>query len=350
MDFSIYDGTSSAVGHITSHEKIWAICRPLFGKVTVYVAYLKKSMKTQYRVAQQSLQCYLKGVNYTVLMVDLDEDTRVQKHCARNKEVFFKKHCGAAAYLVDTDWMLVLDADTGVVNPNHCVEEWIDDRVDIIFYERFFNWEIASGNYLVRNTEFGISFLKSWGEYEFAQPLNWNGADNGALQILILKTVMPDAWHEAENCDEVWHNSTGYETYLKYVSCVKQMLGATRLWPGKVRIYRRAHGWVRDGFSRMTNFMLHGWKLQNVGDEGWESPFKSNLNPSNCGVGLEGWDWITQKHVNTSVIRKELAAFERQSGNTYPVEARPLMYISMPDIGDCYPFCDNKTWEISDMN
>ncbi|KAK6015925.1 hypothetical protein OSTOST_18600 [Ostertagia ostertagi] len=46
-------------------------CPPLFGKVTIFVAFVKESMETHYRVAQQSLECYLKGVNYTVLMVDL---------------------------------------------------------------------------------------------------------------------------------------------------------------------------------------------------------------------------------------------------------------------------------------
>ncbi|CAJ0589954.1 unnamed protein product [Cylicocyclus nassatus] len=323
-------------------------CPTLFGKVSIFIAYVESSMETHYRVAQQSLQCYLKTVNYTVIMVDLDKDPRVKKNCAKNKQLFFKKHCAAAEYLADTDWMLVLDADTGVVNPNHCIEEWIDDRVDLLFYERFFNWEIASGNYLVRNSEFGKKFLKAWGDWEFTQPSNWNGADNGVLQIQILTTVMPDAKQEAENCDTVWHNATNYDTYLAYVSCVKQALGAARMWPGKLRIYRRAHGWVRDGFITTdkwcdADFMLHGWKVQTVGKDGWESPFKQNLDPTKCGVGTNGWDWIPTKHVNVSIIRTELANFEKYSGKTYPNPAKNLMYLTMPDVGKCYPDCDKDT-------
>ncbi|RCN45897.1 hypothetical protein ANCCAN_08062 [Ancylostoma caninum] len=357
-------------------------CSPLFGKVSIFVAFVSKSMKGHYRVAQQSLECYLKGVNYTVMMVDLDKDPRVQEKCPSNKQVdflfyvdyfrghchvvitlpilfpfavengslqlFFKKHCAASAYLPDTDWMLVLDADTGVVNPNHCVEEWIDDRVDIIFYERFFNWEIASGNYLVRNSEFGRNFLKSWGEWEFIQPTNWNGGDNGVLQLHILKYVLPGASQEAKNCNEIWHTAKDYDTYMAYVSCVKQALGATRLWPGKVRIYRRAHGWVRDGFITSdkwcdADFMLHGWKLQTVGQDGWESPFKQNLDPMKCGTGLSGWNWIPEKRVNASVIRQELAALERSAGKEHPKPARDLIYLTMPDVGICYPNCDKDT-------
>uniref|UniRef100_A0A914VAW0 Uncharacterized protein n=1 Tax=Plectus sambesii TaxID=2011161 RepID=A0A914VAW0_9BILA len=320
-------------------------CPPVYGKVTVFVAMIKSSYERFYHVAQDSLKCYLKSVNYTLLLVDLDSDERVNKECGHT-QLFFKKHCAAAAYLRDTDWMLVLDADTGVVNPNHCIEEWIDPRADLVFYERFFNWEIASGNYLVKNTPWATKFLKKWADWQYEQPSNWNGADNGVLQIHVLQSVMPEARNEIKICDQVWHKGTGYDTYMAYVTCCKLALGATRLWPGKVRLLRRAHGWVRDGYLSgdkwcQRDFMLHGWKLNQTEIQGWQSPYKQMFKVEECGSGESGWHWREDYRVSEDEIRKSLANFEKGAGANFPKEARIHPYLSEGDIGDCWPHCDD---------
>ncbi|KAE9548867.1 hypothetical protein FO519_007918, partial [Halicephalobus sp. NKZ332] len=312
-------------------------CPPLFGNVTVFVAAVESSYKT----------CYLKSVNYAFVFVNLDTDERVNKNC-KHDQLFFKKHCAASVYLPDTDWMLVLDADAGVVNPNHCIEEWIDDRVDIIFYERSFNWEIASGNYLVKNTPFAREFLRKWGDWQYIQPSNWNGADNGVLQMHILQTVLPEAKAEIKACDNIWHRGQGYGTYMNFVTCVKVMLGANRLFPGKLRIYRRVHGWIRDayltddGWSEY-DFMMHGWKAQEVGAAGWVSPFTKMFNVSECESGYSGWNWRNEKRIPVQEVRRRLANFEKAAGKTFPKEARDLPYLTEPDIGECYPHCDDRT-------
>jgi hypothetical protein len=44
----------------------------------------------------------------------------------------------------------------------------------------------------VKNTPFARKFLLDWAEMEFWQPL-FSSSDNGALQLHILKTVLPGA-------------------------------------------------------------------------------------------------------------------------------------------------------------
>ena len=60
-----------------------------------------------------------------------------------------------------------------------------------------------------------------WADYQFEQPENFNGADNGVLQIHLLKTLLPEASAEIKACDAIWRKGTGYETYMNFVTCCK---------------------------------------------------------------------------------------------------------------------------------
>uniref|UniRef100_A0A915CI93 RCK N-terminal domain-containing protein n=1 Tax=Parascaris univalens TaxID=6257 RepID=A0A915CI93_PARUN len=46
-----------------------------------------------------------------------------------------------------------VNADMAVVNPNRLIEEWIDDDVDVILYDRIMNSEVAAGSYLFAQTK-----------------------------------------------------------------------------------------------------------------------------------------------------------------------------------------------------
>ena len=66
----------------------------------------------------------------------------------------FRRHCVVAHFLEahqsDVEWLLFLDADMGVVNPNHLLEEYVNASAEMIFYERSFDYEIMAGSYLAR--------------------------------------------------------------------------------------------------------------------------------------------------------------------------------------------------------
>uniref|UniRef100_A0A1I8BXR7 Nucleotid_trans domain-containing protein n=1 Tax=Meloidogyne hapla TaxID=6305 RepID=A0A1I8BXR7_MELHA len=108
------------------------------------------------------------------------------------------------------EWILFIDGDMAVVNPNHSLFEYINGE-QIIFYDRLFNHEIMAGSYLAKN--FGDLFK--------------------------------------------------YEVCVRHY-IAKQMINRT-FDEGKVRVLPKALGWARDGGHTRTkfstkDFMFHGWK------------------------------------------------------------------------------------------
>jgi hypothetical protein len=43
-----------------------------------------------------------------------------------------------------------MDSDIAVINPRHRIEEFIDLQYDLTFYDRFFDWEVMAGSFLVK--------------------------------------------------------------------------------------------------------------------------------------------------------------------------------------------------------
>ncbi|CAI5452206.1 unnamed protein product [Caenorhabditis angaria] len=291
-------------------------------KIAIVVVLTKDTSVNDYKIAIDSLICYSKIQEYSFILAK-DSDYP----CPHNDK-FFRRHCVIAHILPEFDVVVFVDADIGVVNPNRRIEEFLEDGIDVAFYDRFFNVEIMAGSYIARNTTYAYELIKGFADYEYKLPNSFHGTDNGAIHMYLAQHLFPYAKIELKNCQKIWNNSKNFADVFIYESCIRTMLGASTNF-GKIKIFRKAEGWVRDawltgGMWSQNDFMLHGWKtkqLKNIPKNGisssrmnynqWYSPFSGQFDISKCSPSNLTWIYNSEFVGNPENLRESLNEYQK---------------------------------------
>lgn len=81
------------------------------------------SASNQYILARKTIECYSLLHNYTLIYLNLEEHSEYIQKCP-GKDIMFRRHCINVEVMrrrPEIEWFLFLDADMGVVNPNHLI-------------------------------------------------------------------------------------------------------------------------------------------------------------------------------------------------------------------------------------
>ncbi|KAL7080105.1 hypothetical protein ACQ4LE_000335 [Meloidogyne hapla] len=283
---------------------------------------------SNYNLAQNTLKCYCQLNGYHLEVINTSEMVEETNNC-KQKDFYFRRHCIFANFLSshsnDIKFAFFLDADIGVINPNHSFEEFLEGKkdFDLIFYERIFNGEIMAGSYILKNTNFAREFLYYWADYYFRMPNSFHGTDNGAIHAVFLDLFCDENCSEKRRvCLDLWNVSFDFDTLLPFTLCAKYILGPRNVLnsisntklksKGKVllltdfRKYWARDGWLTGNCWSSRDFLIHGWQSRRLNRQtfaGWNSPFsfqrieystKENKikNYQNCSNPLEAFkEW-----------------------------------------------------------
>uniref|UniRef100_A0AC35TN80 FIP-RBD domain-containing protein n=1 Tax=Rhabditophanes sp. KR3021 TaxID=114890 RepID=A0AC35TN80_9BILA len=234
-----------------------------------------------YKLATDSMHCYAHVWNYTYIVISMEDEKELALKCTQ-PDIMFVRHCFLAEYLEkhpEIDVFLFVDADTLVMNPYHKLEDFAPrGKEEFLMYERFFNYEIACGSFLAKNSQYSRDFLREFADFLYQCPKSMFGSDNAAIQALLMNKYNKGRLVEEQKvCMTVWNRSVDWNDIWDFEACSRHVLNKLSESPaasdllvyddGRLVITKKmsTRRWIRDGsltnsmFCR-DDFTFHGYK------------------------------------------------------------------------------------------
>uniref|UniRef100_A0A914Y4Z5 Glycosyltransferase n=1 Tax=Panagrolaimus superbus TaxID=310955 RepID=A0A914Y4Z5_9BILA len=228
------------------------------------------------------------------------------------------------------NYLFFFDADIGVINPNHRLEEYINPKYDLSFYERTFTFDIMTGSIIIKNTKYAIDFIQDWISLEDNFKRDYGANDQAAIHQMLMNRFYPNHPRK-EKCEKIWAKGLILEDHTPYVACARSVLNDTLEFDRIIIYPKGSHkAWVRDIWLTGSewaprDFMLHDleqFKItddQNkIADQPWwyfPNPFLADaiFHSSLCTFpdGLKCWKYnstfITSNEIVDNTILKKAA-------------------------------------------
>ncbi|CAL2029223.1 unnamed protein product [Caenorhabditis brenneri] len=257
-----------------------------------------------YQMALDTVRCYGRNFQYDVHVIYANEEKSIMEKC-QQKDFMFRRHCVLSLKMssIPNTWLLFLDGDMGIINPNHLIEDYIPEnpKIQIVFYNRIMNQEVMAGSYLVQNSDWSRKFLMFWANFEDKLPNSFHGSDNGAVHAVILYQAAPEISSKREFCVEnYWETSRDYESLSTFEVCAQELIRNNSIPEIKIlpkgRLAWARDGWLTNSVWSETDFIFHGWQKKRKDKlifAMWHSPliYDKPWNLTKCSEGEASQNW-----------------------------------------------------------
>ncbi|CAJ0606297.1 unnamed protein product [Cylicocyclus nassatus] len=194
---------------------------PSRSNIAILTIVKSNSDRARYKTAMDSMECYALQNNYTYLQLYGENFKTI---CEQN-HIHFQRHCIVAHILKihHYRWVLLLDADVGVVNEKRRLEEYIKEEANIILYDRFLSFQVAAGSYFAKKSNFSVVFLRGWADYSFRLPKSYRTKDNDAIHMWLVELIAPNA-PLAPVCWLLWRRARDITSIQHFTVCCREAI------------------------------------------------------------------------------------------------------------------------------